>query len=75
MIKVTSFKIEKRNEDGTREVVASLLADSANDANAIKDDGSKVSGLKDGDKLVLGSTCLCATGDFGMIDSTGKWNF
>ena len=74
MIKVTSITGEGYNEDGTRNVKASLVADTVEEV-AEATTGANIDGLTENDVLTLGSTCLVATGEFGILSSTGIWNF
>lgn len=74
MIKLNGISVEEVSAD-KRKVKVSLVADTKDEVIAIGKDGSTVVGLKDGDEMTLGSTCLCATGDFGLINSNGNWTF
>lgn len=74
MIKITGYSVEK-DIAGAREVRASLVADTKDEVVEIGSDGSTVVGLMNGDKLTLGSTCLCANCDFGVLNSSGTWTF
>ena len=58
-----------------RKVKANLIADKKEEVEAIGNDGSTVDGLREGDILEFGSTCLCIDGSFGMLGSNGNWTF
>lgn len=58
-----------------RNVKATLIADTKDEVEAIGNDGSTVDGLRDGDILEFGSTCLCVDGSFGILGSDGNWTF
>lgn len=75
MIKINGSISVEEETDISRKVKVPLIADTKDEVIAIGSDGSTVLGLKDGDVLQLGSTCLCATGDFGIINSSGSWTF
>ena len=74
MIKAYNILIEKTRQDG-RDISASLKADTAAEVTSIGNDASTVVNCLAGDKFVLGTTCLTATGDFGLINSDGIWTF
>lgn len=76
MIKLTGISVEGIDKiTGAKIAKVSLSSDTKDEVVAIGDDGSTVDGLSAGDKMTLGSTCLCATGDFGILNSSGVWTF
>lgn len=75
MIKLSGSPVVEKDTKGAREVRVSLVADTKAEVIAIGANGSNVSGLQSGDKMTLGSTCLCANCDFGVLNSSGVWTF
>lgn len=75
MIKQTGYVIEDDKKTEEREIRASLVADNKEEVIANGASCRGILGLMYNDKLTLGSTCLCATGDFGILDSEGNWHF
>ena len=75
MVKLTSLVVESVNDNGVRNVIVSLVADTPEDVNPCGASGKNITGLRDTDNIVLGSTALCADGSFGMINSNGVWNW
>lgn len=74
MIKVDSLIVE-HIENGIRHVKAGLLADTKAEVVACGSSGANVRGLNPTDIMVLGSTAMCADGNYGMITSSGIWNW
>lgn len=74
MIRCVEGKVEYPIS-GQRKIIASLVADTKAEVIAIGANGSTVNGLQTGDTMLLGSTCLCANGDFGILNSSGVWTF
>lgn len=74
MVKVKGITVESI-ENGVRMVEVSLKADTKAEVDACGNSGAGVIGLMDSDVIVLGSTAMCADGNFGMITSTGTWNW
>lgn len=74
MVKVLDLTVESIS-NGRRNVVVSLAADSSSEVDACGCVGTNIIGLTDKDDIVLGSTALCADGNFGMINSNGTWNW
>lgn len=74
MIKVTSITGEGYTEEGYRLVKASLVSDTAEEVADVTT-GDDIDGLTENDHLTLGSTCLVANGDFGILNSSGVWTF
>lgn len=77
MVKCEKVFIEKypANKDARREVRADLVADTKDEVYALGDSGLNVDGLKDTDKMVLGSTCRTVLKDNGVLSSSGNWFF
>ncbi len=77
MIKCSSYTVEKRpnSQDETTIVEASLKADTSAEVSTMGATCDGVVGLEDGTVLSMGSTCLTADGNFGMLDSQGAWQF
>lgn len=75
MIKCKGFDVEKYRDDNTKLVLASLAADDKSEVESMGNICSNVIGLNDGDEISFASTCLCTSGDFGMLDSSGSWKF
>lgn len=75
MIKVRELKVEKFNPDGSRDVLVELVADTALEVEAIGNRGSSVIGLLETDTMTMGSSCFTTTLEFGMLESSGNWNF
>lgn len=77
MIKCSSKIIESYPTvtDEPMKVEASLKADTSAEVISLGNIADGVVGLVDGTILSFGSTCLTADGDFGMLDSTGTWQF
>ena len=74
MVKVDSLIVEKI-ENGVRYVKAGLIADTKSEVVACGSTGANIEGLNPTDNLVLGSTAMCADGNYGMINSNGNWNW
>lgn len=74
MVKVSGLIVESI-ENGKRNVVVSLVADTKDEVDACGASGENVKGLNVDDVIVLGSSALCADGSFGMINSSGIWNW
>lgn len=74
MVKVKGLTVESM-ENGKRNVVVSLAADTSAEVDACGASGENVKGLNADDVIVLGSTALCADGSFGLINSSGQWNW
>jgi hypothetical protein len=74
MVKVSGLIVESI-ENGKRNVVVSLVADTKDEVNACGASGENVKGLNADDVIVLGSSALCADGNFGLISSNGQWNW
>lgn len=74
MVKVNDI-ITESTENEIQYIQASLVADTAFEVESMGAIGDNVVGLAPNTRLTLGSTCLCATGDFGMLDSSGVWHF
>ena len=74
MIKATDSQFEK-NENGQRQVLATLVADNKDEVIAHGTSGQGVIGLQSNDIMTFGSTCLTADGKFGMLDSSDVWQF
>ena len=74
MIKATGSEYEK-NENGQRQVLATLVSDTSDEVIAHGTSGQGVIGLQSNDIMTFGSTCLTADGKFGMLDSSGNWEF
>lgn len=77
MIKCSSKIIETYPtvDDEPMKVEASLKADTSAEVTAMGYVADGVEGLVDGTIISFGSTCLTADGDFGMLDSSGVWQF
>lgn len=67
--------IFEENVDGERRVIVSLVADTKEEVIAHGTSGAGVERLQPNDVMQFGSTCLCATGDFGILNSEGVWQF
>ena len=74
MIKATDSQFEK-NENGQRQVLATLVSDNKDEVIAHGTSGQGVIGLQSNDIMTFGSTCLTADGKFGMLDSSDVWQF
>jgi hypothetical protein len=74
MVKVTSMVVES-TENGVREVIASLAADTKAEVDACGSSGANIKGLTANDIMTLGSTAFCADGNFGRLRSDGIWNW
>lgn len=72
MIKASSITVEKE-ENNVRYVEVSLKADTGAEVKANGTDVTNIANLKPTDVLTMGSTCLCADGDFLMLNSSGVW--
>ena len=74
MIKATASDYER--DDGTnRYVLATLVADTSDEVIAHGTSGVGVENLQPNDVMTFGSTCLCVDGKFGMLNSSGVWEF
>lgn len=74
MIKATDSDYEK--DDGrNRYVLATLVADTSDEVIAHGTAGTGIIGLQSNDVMTFGSTCLCVDGKFGMLNSSGNWEF
>lgn len=74
MIKATASDYE-RDESGKRYVLATLVADTSDEVIAHGTSGVGVENLQPNDVMTFGSTCLCVDGKFGMLNSSGVWEF
>lgn len=74
MVKVQDLTVESI-KDGRRNVLVSLFADTKAEVIACSSSGANVMGLNADDIIVLGSSAMCADGNFGLIDSNGNWNW
>ena len=74
MIKATDSQFEK-NENGQRQVLATLVSDTSDEVIAHGTSGTGIIGLQANDVMTFGSTCLCVDGKFGMLNSAGNWEF
>ena len=74
MVKVIGMTVESI-QDGKRNVVVSLMADTQAEVTACGASGAHIAGLTADDTIVLGSTAFCVDGSFGMINSSGVWNW
>ena len=74
MIKATDSQFEK-NENGQRQVLATLVADTSDEVIAHGASGEGILYLQPNDVMTFGSTCLCVDGKFGMLNSSGVWEF
>lgn len=75
MIKCTDYVLEGFTLSGKTEVRASLVADNKAEVLANGVDASNISGISDDSVLTLGSTCMTADGDYGILDSSSAWHF
>lgn len=76
MIKIKSIITEDYNTPGVddgKTILVSLVADAKEEVIALGNDASSLTGHPD--TFAFGSTCLTVTKDFGILDSTGNWNF
>lgn len=74
MVKVTAITVESF-EDSKRNVIVQLAADTKEEVEACGASGANIIGLNAEDNIVLGSLAMCADGNFGMINSSGQWNW
>lgn len=74
MIKCTDFKVE-RYGTSNKVVLASLDADTKEEVVAMGNIATNVIGLKDGDEISFGSTCVTSSLDVGKLNSSGSWVF
>lgn len=74
MIKATDSKYE-RDDDVNRYVLATLVADTPAEVVEHGTSGRGVVGLQPNDVMTFGSTCLCVSGEFGMLNSNDEWVF
>ena len=74
MVKMLSMKIESIH-DNKRNLVVDIVADTQAEVIACGNSGAGIFGLTENDTMVLGSMALCADGSFGILDSSGTWNF
>lgn len=58
-----------------KKCTADLVADTKDEVIAMGSTTKGVEFLADGYTLLLGSTCMTAQGDFGILGSDGNWNF
>lgn len=72
MIKASGITVEKE-KDGKRYVKCSLNADTGAEIKANGTDVTNIVGLRPTDEMTAFSTCLCADGDFVMLNSSGVW--
>lgn len=75
MIKLDSMEIEKYLDNGGRVVKAKLIADTSLEVEANGKYGAGVEELNDNDEMSLGSTCITADAEIGILNSAGNWNF
>jgi len=77
MIKCEGKTIEQhKNESQPYDVCeVSLKADTQAEVISMGAIASGVEFLEDGTHLSMGSTCLCANCDFGVLKSDGSWEF
>ena len=74
MIKATDSVYE--TDDGVnRYVLATLVSDTSDEVIAHGTSGVGVINLQPNDVMTFGSTCLCVDGKFGMLNSSGVWEF
>lgn len=74
MIKATASEYEK-DDNVNRYVLATLVADTSDEVIAHGTSGVGVVNLQSNDVMTFGSTCLCVDGKFGMLNSSGVWEF
>lgn len=74
MIKATSSEYE-RDDGRNRYVLATLVADDADEVIAHGTSGEGIENLQSNDVMTFGSTCLTVNGRFGMLNSANVWEF
>lgn len=72
MVRCDDFLVLSENDTG-RDVKATLVADDSSEVTMSTGEG--IDGLRDTDRLALGSSCFTAKSEYGVIDSTGTWNW
>lgn len=74
MVKMLSMTVDSIS-NGKRFVLANIAADTKEEVNACGASGANIVGLTKDDSLVLGSMAICADGGFGILNSSGQWNW